>query len=116
MKSKCRSSFFLFRPRFFPFCTYDFHLGTNPYACPLTPFPFVNASFSLAFSASTSLLLLTASASISSTDSVSSHPIHASVMETPYLRQALPSAGTFWLPSTRHRQYCSLEQGSGFCS
>jgi hypothetical protein len=38
-------------------------------------------------------------ASNSRTDSVSSQPIHASVILTPYFRPDLPSLGTFWLPT-----------------
>jgi hypothetical protein len=46
----------------------------------------------------TSRLSATAFASTSRTDSVSSQPIHASVILTPYFRPDLPSFGTFWLP------------------
>lgn len=45
------------------------------------------------------LLFWTASASSARTLSVSSQPIHASVMETAYLRPDFPSLGIFWLPS-----------------
>jgi len=38
-------------------------------------------------------------ASISRTDSVSSQPMHASVILTPYFRPDLPSLGTFWFPA-----------------
>jgi hypothetical protein len=61
-----------------------------PFGAPPSPLTSFTPSFSLR--------LLTALASDSSTVSVSSQPIHASVMDTPYFRPALPSAGTFWFP------------------
>jgi hypothetical protein len=60
--------------------------------------PCITKSLCAAIHAKNSRLLLTAKAKISRTDSVSSQPMHASVMLTPYFKPALPSLGTFWLP------------------
>ena len=63
-----------------------------------------------ALAPTTSLLFLTAAASLARTASVSSQLIQASVMLTPYLRPALPSLGTFWLPKIKSVSY-SCEMG-----
>lgn len=52
------------------------------------------------FRLKTSRLFCTAFASVSRTASVSSQPMQASVMLTPYLSPALPSLGTFWFPAS----------------
>lgn len=52
----------------------------------------------------TFLRFWTASASSASTFSVSSQPMHASVMLTPYFKPSLPSFGTFWAPVKRQKK------------
>ena len=71
-------------------------------ACPLSSTsPFVTPFTS--FFPRSSLLFFTEFARSSSTVSVSSQPMQASVMETPYFRPALPSGGIFWLPTPKSK-------------
>ncbi len=55
--------------------------------------------YALPFWPTTSLRFFTALARRSSTWTVSSQPMQASVMLTPYLRASLPSLGTFCAPA-----------------
>ena len=67
-------------------CIKDLTQGPCPFIAPLTPF-LIAPNFSR--------LVFTAPASTARTSSVSSQPIQASVIETPYLSPFLPSGGTF---------------------
>jgi hypothetical protein len=78
-----------------PFCTPLLLLifYTQPLALPITTYAPLTAFLFL------TLLSLTAAARSSSTVTVLSQSMHASVIDTPFLSPAGPSAGTFWLPS-----------------